>query len=314
MNESVIHDQQVNGACADEPVWSAPVLLRQAREAAGLHIAALAAALKVPVKKLEALEAGRYDELPDLTFARALASSACRQLKTDPGPILEQIPQGHMPVLGDSRLTINAPFKGDQGASTFSPQDWLRRPAVLIASLALLGALLIALVPDWNALPGKDLLTGATGVFSSDPTTGKVVTTVVPPAPDSDSPDTSAVSQVSTVTDVLAAPAPGAPVDPVLAQAPVLPDTPPVALAEPVASGSLLILQATSDSWVEVIDGTGKVQVQRILKAGDALNFSSPLPYSVVLGRADAVQVQVRGRPFDVTPFARNSVARFEVK
>jgi cytoskeleton protein RodZ len=63
-----------------------------------------------------------------------------------------------------------------------------------------------------------------------------------------------------------------------------------------------------------VIDGTGKVQVQRILKAGDALNFSSPPPYSVVLGRADAVQVQVRGRPFDVTPFARNSVARFEVK
>ena len=55
-----------------------PVLLREAREAAGLHIAALAAALKVPVKKLEALEAGRYDELPDLTFARALASSACQ--------------------------------------------------------------------------------------------------------------------------------------------------------------------------------------------------------------------------------------------
>lgn len=314
MNESVIHDQQVNGACAVEPVWSAPVLLRQAREAAGLHIAALAAALKVPVKKLEALEAGRYDELPDLTFARALASSACRQLKTDPGPILEQIPQGNMPVLGDSRLTINAPFKGDQGASTFSPLDGLRRPAVLIASLALLGALLIALVPDWSALPGKDLLTGATGVFSSDPTTGKVVTTVVPPAPGSDSPDSSAVSQVSTVTDVLAAPASGAPAEPVLAQAPVLSDTPPVALAEPVASGSLLILQATSDSWVEVIDGTGKVQVQRMLKAGDALNFSSPPPYSVVLGRADAVQVQVRGRPFDVTPFARNSVARFEVK
>ena len=63
---------------------SRPVLLRAAREAAGLHIAALAAALKVPVRKLEALEAGRYGELPDLTFARALASSACRHLKVDP--------------------------------------------------------------------------------------------------------------------------------------------------------------------------------------------------------------------------------------
>ena len=71
---------------------SRPVLLRAAREAAGLHIAALAAALKVPVRKLEALEAGRYEELPDLTFARALASSACRHLKIDPAPVLEQIP------------------------------------------------------------------------------------------------------------------------------------------------------------------------------------------------------------------------------
>ncbi|MBU7575138.1 MAG: helix-turn-helix domain-containing protein, partial [Hydrogenophaga sp.] len=69
------------GATAAGEGASRPVLLRAAREAAGLHIAALAAALKVPVKKLEALEAGRYSELPDLTFARALASSACRHLK-----------------------------------------------------------------------------------------------------------------------------------------------------------------------------------------------------------------------------------------
>ena len=67
------------------PAASRPVRLSEAREAAGLHIAALAAALKVPVRKLEALEAGRYEELPDLTFARALASSACRQLRIDPG-------------------------------------------------------------------------------------------------------------------------------------------------------------------------------------------------------------------------------------
>ena len=36
---------------------SAGSMLRQAREMAGLHIGALAVALKVPVKKLEALEA-----------------------------------------------------------------------------------------------------------------------------------------------------------------------------------------------------------------------------------------------------------------
>ena len=57
------------------PQVSAGALLRQAREAAGLHVAALAVSLKVPVKKLEALESDRLDLLPDAVFARALASS-----------------------------------------------------------------------------------------------------------------------------------------------------------------------------------------------------------------------------------------------
>ena len=43
------------------PVQSAGALIRQAREEAGLHIASLAMALKVPVKRLEALEADRFD-------------------------------------------------------------------------------------------------------------------------------------------------------------------------------------------------------------------------------------------------------------
>ena len=106
-----------------------PVRLREAREAAGLHIAAMAAALKVPVRKLEALEAGRYDELPDLTFARALASSACRQLKIDPAPVLEQIPQNPAPALGDRDTTCaivgGVVALADAGASI--PADWLAR-------------------------------------------------------------------------------------------------------------------------------------------------------------------------------------------
>ena len=57
------------------PGATAGSLLRQAREAAGIHIAALAVSLKVPVKKLEALEQDRFDLLPDAVFVRALASS-----------------------------------------------------------------------------------------------------------------------------------------------------------------------------------------------------------------------------------------------
>ena len=78
---------------------TAGMLLRHAREAAGLHVDTLAANLKVPVRKLEALEEDRYDLLPDATFARALASSVCRTLKVDAQPVLERLPQGAQPSL-----------------------------------------------------------------------------------------------------------------------------------------------------------------------------------------------------------------------
>ena len=294
MSEPMNHDQP----------YSRPVLLRQAREAAGLHIAALAAALKVPVKKLEALEAGRYEELPDLTFARALASSACRQLKVDPVPVLEQIPVGHQPALGDTSSTINAPFKGTQGGQSLPSAEWLRRPAVLASLVLVVGAAGLWLLPDWT--------TSVNAVKETVTELNRAAAPSEPAAPP-------AAAQ-ETVTPVTIAPvvAPASP-EPVPATAP-LPLTPGAsegkgaAATAVVAGGTLLHIQATSDSWVEVVDGAGKSQVQRMLKSGDALDFSATPPYSVVVGRADAVAVTVRGQVFDVMPYARNSVARFQVK
>jgi cytoskeleton protein RodZ len=70
----------------------AGAMLRAAREAAGLHVAALAVSLKIPVRRLEALEAERWDELPGAVFTRALAASVCRNLKIDPEPVLARLP------------------------------------------------------------------------------------------------------------------------------------------------------------------------------------------------------------------------------
>lgn len=287
---------------AVEPI-SRPVLLRAARESAGLHIAALAAALKVPVRKLEALEAGRYDELPDLTFARALASSACRQLKIDPAPILEQIPVRVVPELGDSRHAINAPFKPASDAAPVNPLSWLSRPALLAAIALLLGALVIVFLPRAQEPQAPvEAGNGDTVVTPVEP-----VAAVEPgAAPES----VEAASSLNTpVADQPAAFTPSAPAQ---EAAPVPAE--PAASAPRATPGSLLTIAATGESWVEVTNGTGAVVVQRMLKAGDAVDFSSAPPYTVVLGRAESAQVTVRGRPFDVNAIARNNVARFEVK
>ena len=283
---------------------SRPVLLRAAREAAGLHIAALAAALKVPVRKLEALEAGRYNELPDLTFARALASSACRHLKVDPAPILQQIPIGVAPELGGSRPAINAPFKPASDPAPVNPLSWLSRPAMLAAIVLLLGALVIVFLPRAQEPPavsgGDTVVTPVEPVAAVEPGSAPVPV------------DAAGVSSTPS------GPALATPVAPMPESAPVstaAPATTPIATATTTPTpGSLLTIAATGESWVEVTNGTGSVVVQRMLKPGDAVDFSTSPPYTVVLGRAESAQVTVRGRPFDVNAIARNNVARFEVK
>lgn len=282
---------------------SRPVLLRAARESAGLHIAALAAALKVPVRKLEALEAGRYDELPDLTFARALASSASRHLKIDPAPVLAQIPQSVAPELGGSRHAINAPFKPASDPAPVNALAWLSRPALLAAIALLLGALVIVFLPR------------AQEPQAVDAGNDVVVTPVEPVA--AVEPGATTEPAVSAAPPAIGGPAAGEPSAPASETTPV-----PTAPASPAAqvplaggaAGSLLTIAATGESWVEVTNGTGSVVIQRMLKAGDAVDFSSTPPYTVVLGRAESAQVTVRGRPFDVNAIARNNVARFEVK
>ncbi len=122
-------------------------LLRQAREQAGVHVAALAVALKVPVRQLEALEQGRFDLLPDHTFARALAGSVCRQLKIDPMPILAALPQG-TPRAVSVNVGINEPFRNSTPVGGLTWRERLLRPPVLVAVVLLLAALALIVVPE----------------------------------------------------------------------------------------------------------------------------------------------------------------------
>jgi cytoskeleton protein RodZ len=50
------------------------------------------------------------------------------------------------------------------------------------------------------------------------------------------------------------------------------------------------------------------------LNAGESVAVSGTLPLSVIVGRADAIDVQVRGQAFELRPLAKDNVARFQVK
>jgi cytoskeleton protein RodZ len=296
-------EQRSVGLSETEAGESAGSMLRAAREAAGLHVAALAVAMKVPVKKLEALEADRLDLLPDAVFVRALASSVCRNLKIDSTPVLARLPHHGVPRLGDAPRSINTPFHPSGEGRVWVFPSALKQPALLLTVLLILAAFALWILPEWQAqsVDHTTQLTDAPVPTQSNAPAEPMVA----PAADVVVGNASAADGTS-----LAPVAPDAVAAPLPAVANAL-----VSNAEPKAPrDSLLVLTARGPSWVEVADAKGQILVRRNLAGGESVMPTGQLPLSVVVGRADMTDVVVRGKTLDLVGTARENVARFEVK
>ena len=285
-----------------------------------MHIAALAVALKVPVSKLEALEADNFTVLPDTVFVRALASSVCRVLKVDAAPVLALLPQSQSPSLAADSAGINAPVKGSVGksavsSSSFSGNGSASRSVGLVVLALLVGALALYFFPRGEDRTATGPTTAA--ALSSAP---DAVPTGAADAPAAERPAEPAPAPAAVTPALVAAPALSAAVTavPATAAVPASAPAPAVVASAPApaadAPAGTLVLRARSESWVQVKDATGALALQRNLAAGESVSVSAQPPLAVVVGRADATEVTVRGKPFDLTAVSRENVARFEVK
>ena len=283
---------------------TAGALLRQAREAAGLHVAALAVSLKVPVRKLEALEDNRWDLLPDAVFVRALASSVCRTLKIDPQPVLERLPQSSRPRLVHDGDGINTPFRAPSDGAGPSWFEQLTRPVYLAVFALLLGALVLILLPTTQQEATVSTTTGVDATAAPAP----AAKAIAAPAPAETIPPPAQVAQAPVVQTHVAATAPAAS----SAATPAAPAA--SADTAPIVTTGIVVFKTRQSSWVAVMDAKGGVPVRRLLAAGETVGASGPLPLQVTIGRVDATDVQVRGKPFDLKPVSKDNVARFEVK
>lgn len=284
-------DQAQQAADAVVKPVTAGVLLKAAREAQGLHIAALAVTLKVPVRKLEALEADRYETLADFVFTRALAASVCRVLKIDPSPVLAALPHSEIPRFKTDDSGLNTPFK--TGGVVFGHQlkSRLTSPMGLGVALSLLGILLVFMLPESEL---ADL-----APTSLPPVTETEMLRAVPALEPAATP--ASAPQASDM--------PGS-----QASSSVTQDRPAVPVVIPNGEAAVLMLESRGASWVEITDAQGVLQLRKILGTGEQVRSQGPLPLSVVLGRADDVDVSVRGQRLDVTAMSKANVARFEVK
>lgn len=290
-------------------------MLRNARETVGLHVGALAVSMKIPVKKLEALEADRFDLLPDAAFVRALASSVCRTLKIDATPILEKLPHSHVPQLGPGSRAVNEPFYayGKSGALSFS--GLLSKPTVMWVLVLLTASIAVFFLPDLQRLflNQVDETAAEIAVPSRAPVDFGNAASDVAPMPDSSIGSESGASPAQMPLSQPTSPNATVPViAPSEAGVAGIASSSGAVLDEPAAQ--LLGLKARGPTWVKVVDAKGTVQLMKILVAGEAALVGGVLPLSVVVGSADSLDVMVRGEPFELRTLAKENVARFEVK
>ena len=275
------------GALGSGASLTAGGLLRLARERQGLHIAALAASIKVAPRKLDALEHDRYEELSGTIFTRALAQSVCRALRIDANPVMALLPQPEAIELDPVRGTLNTPFRDKPS------RDEPGLLAMAQRSLVWAGvALLLAAVATYFLPLSFFKSTASSAPMATAPLTAQTRAEqplAVPVAnPVGDAPSVSPVA-------VLAAPSSS------------------VAGIMVPSTASQLQLTTTESSWVEVRDGKGNVLLSRIVMPSESVALDGALPLRLVIGNAGVTQVQFRGKAVDVAANTRDNVARLEL-
>jgi cytoskeleton protein RodZ len=289
----------VSATPAEPRATTAGGLIRQARQAKGLHIAALAAAIKVVPQKLEWLESDQYDKLPDATFTRALAQAVCRVLKVDAAPVLALLPPPNGHRLEQVSEGLNTPFHDRPGR--FVPREWARvtSPALWVTALLVVGALLLyVLPPGWLPLPAGSR-TRADAPAS---------------APVAASAGQASIQQASAPSGSMAGLTQGA--DLLAPEGPASGSVGGGINAVPAAAGTggVLEFRTSAPSWIEVVDASGLTILGRLVQPSEAVALEGAVPLKVRIGNASGTQLVFHGQPVDLTPFTRDNVARLELK
>lgn len=326
-------------------------ILRRAREAQSLTLEGLASTIKVTPAKLDALEQGRFDSLPDANFTRALAMTVCRALKIDPTEVLAALPAARPAALAEGKPPLNQPFKDVRGGTPLFDRsfDWgsllsLKWGAPL---LLLLGAVVIYALPDSVDVPGwlhrltqsapQRPVEGASNVDPSTsagqgmaPAASGVEMGRAASEPDAAMPGASGANPslvLDSADPAASVAAPAAVLDPRLTPPGTVPAAAPGAVpAAPVAAQALaptataapaagMVTLAVRDaSWIEVRDAKGAKLLSRHVQAGENLSLDGEAPFNLRIGNAPGVQLSYKGQAVDLAPMTRNNVARVELK
>ncbi len=267
-----------SAANAGGPDQGTGLRLRQAREAAGLAVSEVAAAMRVPARVVESLEAEDWDRLGAAVFVRGHLRSYARAVGL-PADAFQ--PEGELPAVPAPALKPR----------TYTPR--YRRIAEQVARRMVYVVITATLaVPVWMVTRGH--LDGTPAeVASLDIDPSSAATRDAAFREQQQRPYVASMTPLQSRQPRRVQPAP----EPDAREA----DTP------------ALSLQFTADSWVEISASDGSMLEEALVRAGEQRSFEAGEVGQVVLGNAGAVQVSRFGDIQDIGPFQRANVARFTV-
>lgn len=250
-------------------------MLATARATKGVTLAEAATQLHCDEVLLRALEADRFEELGAPVFVQGHLRRYADYL----GAPTEQL-MGAWATLRAEKLAEpdlaripRAPVRA------VDPKVWTRRAVVVGITVLIAAAAWLILGWGSSSAPAPVVPTPA-AVIEPAPVTTPVPVSTPTPAP--------------AVT-----PAPASTLAPAVTAAPAV--TPGVAV---------LRLVPRQSSWIEVYDASNRRRYYGNAAAGTPLALRGDAPFSVVLGRADAVTIEIDGRPISLPPaFIYNATA-----
>ncbi|TAK45709.1 MAG: helix-turn-helix domain-containing protein [Betaproteobacteria bacterium] len=258
--------------------------LSRARCAVGLSVDDVARHLKYSARQIEALEQGRYAQLPGTAILRGMVRSYARLLKLDAEPLLLQL-AGAAPATPDIEASV--PFRKP---IPFSNSTRHVNLGYALLSLGVLGAVL-AVVLGWPGGPsGESKLTFVPA--------GRAPAEAMAPRPAAVAEHVPLAAVGTPQAVVPAAPASDA-------------ESPPPA---PAASAQRITLRFAKAAWVEVRGGDGSVLTSQLNAAGTSRVVEGAPPFRLVIGNAQHVQLRYGERSIDLAQHAQRDVARLTLE
>jgi cytoskeleton protein RodZ len=288
------------------------LLLRKAREARGLTIADVVAALKYSPRQIEALEADQMTLLPGNVFLRGIVRSYARFLKLDPVPLVALLETETPEVAPDVRPPE------DMGVA----MPGARRQIPVVVAVAILAAAAVVAGGVWHFLAPVPPATSSSApasntqsvvdlaapqpvpVASRAPEAGGQSGEAVPPAAGVTAPS----SVVQSIAPAPAVPIPQPSMD--SESRPADSATKPAA----IPGGKEIVFEFHGTSWVEVKDASQRIVFTGQYANGNRATASGRPPFQIVIGNAPQVAMKFDGRSVDLVPYTRAEVARLTLE